>query len=58
MTDHEPDPHASEDAEHDPHDAHTALALGPIDWPAWAMAVLGGVLAIVVAASLVMGARP
>lgn len=55
---HEPDPHANGDAQHDNHDAHAVEAFGPIDWPAWAMAVLGGALALLVAASLVLAARP
>jgi hypothetical protein len=55
---HEPDPHASHDAGHDVHDAHAAETLGPIDWGAWAMAMVGGVLAVLVAVSLVVAAHP
>jgi hypothetical protein len=58
VSDHEPDPHASGDAVHGAHDAHAVEALGPIDWAAWAMAVLGGAVALVVAATLVIAARP
>ncbi|MFN8517982.1 MAG: hypothetical protein U0667_01030 [Chloroflexota bacterium] len=58
MSGHEPDPHASVDAGHDAHDAHATEVLGPIDWAAWAMAVVGGVLAVLVAASLAVAAHP
>ncbi len=58
MSDHEPDPHAVDESGHDGHDAHAAQALGPIDWPAWGMAVLGGALALVVALTLVLAAHP
>jgi hypothetical protein len=61
MSDHEHDPHAADEAghgAHDAHDAHAAEALGPIDWPAWGMAVVGGALALLVALSLVVAAHP
>ena len=61
MSDHEHDPHAADEAGHDAHDAHDAHAveaLGPIDWPAWGMAVMGGALALLVALSLVVAAHP
>ena len=52
----EPDPHAVADDAHDGHDAHAVVTLGPIDWPAWAMAALGGALGLVVAAALMVAA--
>lgn len=58
VSDHEHDPHATGDAGHDAHDAHAATPLGPIDWPAWAMAVLGGALSVLVAVALVVAANP
>jgi hypothetical protein len=58
MSDHEPDPHAATDASHDAHDTHAATALGPIDWAAWGMAVLGGALALLVALALVRAGQP
>jgi hypothetical protein len=67
MTDLEHDPHAADGAahdahetheSHDAHDAHGVTALGPIDGPAWAMAVLGGALALLVAWALVLAATP
>jgi hypothetical protein len=58
MSEHEPDPHAADAAGHDAHDAHAVEALGSIDWAAWAMAVLGGALAVVVAYALVRAAHP
>lgn len=39
-------------------DAHAQEPLGPIDWPVWGMALAGGVLAIVVAVTLVLAAHP
>ena len=67
MTEIEHDPHAVDGAAHDTHethdthDAHDAQAaqtLGPIDWPAWGMAILGGAVALLVAVSLVIAAHP
>ena len=58
MSDHEPDPHAADATGHDAHDVHTAQALGPIDWPAWGMAVIGGALALLVALTLLVAAHP
>jgi hypothetical protein len=58
MSDHETDPHASDAAGHDAHDAHGTEALGPIDWPAWGMAAVGGALAVLVALTLVLAAHP
>jgi len=58
MSDHEHDAHAPDEAGHDAHDAHAVEALGPIDWPAWGMAVLGGALALLVAVTLVVAAHP
>jgi len=52
VSDAESDPHAVADGTHDDHDAHGVATLGPIDWPAWAMAALGGALSVVVAAVL------
>jgi hypothetical protein len=52
----EPDPHAVADDAHGGHDAHAVATLGPIDWPAWAMAALGGALGLVVAAALMVAA--
>jgi hypothetical protein len=55
----EHDAHADGDGHDaaDAHDAHATVALGPIDWPAWAMAAVGGALALLVAVSLVMAAQ-
>ncbi len=58
MSDHAHDPDAVDGAGHDPHDAHAVEALGPIDWPAWGMAVIGGALALLVALTLVVAAHP
>lgn len=63
MSEHAPDEHTSDshapdDAQHGGHDAHAVEPLGPIDWPAWGMAVLGGALALVVAVTLVLAAHP
>lgn len=58
MSDHEFDPTADGDTGHDAHEAHAAEPLGPIDWPAWGMAVLGGAVAVLVAVSLVIAAHP
>lgn len=58
MSDHEHDPDAADEAGHDAHDAHGVEALGPIDRPAWGMAVLGGALALLVALTLVVAAHP
>jgi hypothetical protein len=67
MTDLEHDPHAVDGAAHDAHethgahdahDPHAVMELGPIDLAAWAMAVLGGALALLVAWTLVLAARP
>jgi hypothetical protein len=61
MPEHEHDAHAADAAGHDAHDAHDAHAvavLGPIDWRAWAMAVLGGAAALLVALALVRAAHP
>ena len=58
MSDHEHDPHVADEAGHDAHDAHAVEALGPIDWPAWGMAVIGGALALLVALTLVVAAHP
>jgi hypothetical protein len=54
VSDHEPDPHASDDAGHD---THATMALGPIDWRAWSMAAMGGVLSVLVVLALVAAAR-
>lgn len=56
MSDHEHDPHAGADDAHGGHDSHAATALGPIDWPAWTMAALGGLLAVLVIAALALAA--
>lgn len=58
MSHHEPDSHTPGDTPLDAHDAHAAEALGPLDWRAWGMAVLGGVLALLVAISLLIAAHP
>jgi hypothetical protein len=61
MSEHEHDPHAASGTGHDAqdtHDAHAAQALGPVDWPAWGMAILGGALAVLVAWTLVLAAHP
>ena len=58
MSEHEHDSHAPALNGHGAHDAHAAPALGPIDWPAWGMALLGGALALVVAWTLVLAAHP
>ena len=59
MSEHEHDAHAAVGTGHDDaHDAHASQALGPIDWPAWGMAVLGGALALLVAWTLVLAAHP
>jgi hypothetical protein len=67
MTELEHDPHAVDGGAHDAHeshdahgshDEHAAPALGPIDWPAWGMAALGGALALLVAWTLVLAAHP
>lgn len=49
-------PHAVADDTHEGHDAHAGATLGPIDWPAWVMAALGGALGLVVAAALLLAA--
>jgi hypothetical protein len=65
MTELEHDPHAIDGAAHDTHethdahdthDAHATQALGPIDWPAWGMAAIGGALSLLVAWTLVLAA--
>jgi hypothetical protein len=43
---------------YDAHDGHASQMLGPIDWPAWGMAILGGALALFVALTLVLAAHP
>lgn len=61
MSDQEHDPHAGGGTGpdgHDAHDPHAVQALGPIDWPAWGMALVGGVLAVLVAWALVLAAHP
>ncbi len=61
MSEHQHDPHAADGTGHDGHDghdAHAAQVLGPIDWRAWGMAVIGGALALLVAWTLVMAAHP
>jgi len=55
---HDPGPHAPEDPGHDAPEAHGDVVFGPIDWPAWSMAVVGGVLAILIAISLAIAAHP
>jgi hypothetical protein len=55
------DPEATDEPQQDGHhppEAHTAQVLGPIDWPAWGIAILGGALAVLVALSLVLAAHP
>jgi hypothetical protein len=63
MSELEHDPHAVDGAAHDvhethdthaTHDGHEAVALGPIDWPAWGLAVLGGAVALLVAWTLML----
>ena len=39
-------------------DVHGQAPLGPIDWPAWGMALAGGVLAVIVSVALVLAAHP
>jgi hypothetical protein len=59
MSDHQTDVHATHDDAHTAHDdAHAVQALGPIDWAAWGMAVMGGALAALVALTLVLAAHP
>lgn len=58
MSDHELEPEAPGDTGHDANDAHATEPLGPIDWQAWGMAVLGGALAVVVAVTLMVAAQP
>jgi hypothetical protein len=60
MSEHEHDTHSAAGTGDDPpaHDAHAAPALGPIDLPAWGMAILGGALAVLVAWTLVLAAHP
>jgi hypothetical protein len=48
---------ATHDSAHGHDDAHTQ-ELGPIDWAAWAMAIAGGALAVLVAITLVFAVHP
>ena len=65
------EPNATAEAGHEAVDAHDsahggghghddahAQHLGPIDWAAWAMAIAGGALAVLVAITLVFAAHP
>jgi hypothetical protein len=57
VSEHEPASHAPGDAAHGGHDPDAAVGLGPIDWAAWAMAVVGGGLGLLVAVSLVIAGQ-
>jgi hypothetical protein len=47
------DDHGDDGHGHDDH-AHAEIALGPIDWPMWAVGVIGVVGAVIVTAGFVV----
>ncbi len=54
ITGHPPD--ATHDSGHG--DGHDTTPLGPIDWPAWGSALLGLVVALIIAGALYVAQHP